>query len=201
MSKPKSVRHMRQFLRSVAAHVGLMRIGESKSVQHMRIIGKHDEWSTPPDLYEWACKRFGVMPAMDVCANDDTVAKCRLHITPKNDGLGQHWPVDFFCNPPYSEVKDWVGKAISEVNRNNVTGLLLTFAKTDVRWWHEHIEGNGNVEVHFHNGRIKFWRNGKPGPSAAPYPSVWIVIRPKTGSSHDIYGNAVLQASSANLLS
>ena len=147
----------------------------SKAVGHLRIINRNDEWETPPDVYKAACLQYGVKPQLDVCATRQS-RKCRYYYTKEDDGLAQQWDRPFYANPPYSQVRDWVIKADHEVHAHGVVGLLLTFAKVDTKWWHDYIEGQH--KVHFHRGRINFWRDGKPGPSVAPYPSCWILMRP-----------------------
>jgi len=83
-----------------------------------------------------------------------------------------------------------------------VNGLILTYSKTDTKWWHEYIEGK--AEVHNIKGRIKFLdENGKIKKyckncktsfsgidicprcdgelreNCAPYPSCFIIYRKK----------------------
>ncbi len=60
--------------------------------------------------------------------------------------------------------------------KHNITLLVLTYAKTDTKWWHNYIEGK--AEYYFHKGRISFNdKYGIPTKNKAPYPSVWIVFR------------------------
>ena len=153
----------------------------NKAVKHLAAIGVNDLWETPPDLFRGICIQYGVKPSLDVCATRLN-RKCRYFFTEADDGLTQDWARPFYCNPPYSQVEAWLDKANREVRRHKITGLLLTFAKTDTNWWHRHVEGQH--ETHFHKGRIVFLRDGKPklrrdgGLSGAPYPSVWIIMRP-----------------------
>ena len=48
------------------------------------------------------------------------------------DALPQPINTDFFCNPPYSQLKTWIRKCYMEHVKHNVSGLMLVFAKTDM---------------------------------------------------------------------
>ncbi len=74
-------------------------------------------------------------------------------------------------------VSEWIAKAYSEHLSNNVNGMILTFAKTDTKWWHKYVEGK--AEVHFIEGRIRFLDNGEISGYPAPYGSCWILYRAK----------------------
>lgn len=40
-------------------------------------------------------------------------------------------------NPPYSEINLWMKKAWLQHKKYNVNALILVFAKTSTKWWHE----------------------------------------------------------------
>lgn len=146
-----------------------------KSVQHLQFLGIHDEWETPKSLLRSAMINYDILPFLDVCATPQN-AQFSKYFTKEQNGLLQNWTLNFFMNPPYSQIYQWIQKASNEVQNNKVSGLALTFAKTDTKWWHQFVEGIH--EVHFIKGRIKFLRNGVPSKNSAPYPSCWIVMRP-----------------------
>lgn len=147
------------------------------SIQHLKIINKNDEWETPPSLLYSAMAKYKVTPKLDVCATVSN-AKFQRFFTKEQNGLSQDWDVDFFMNPPYSEITSWMAKAWQEVNKHSVTGLLLTFAKTDTKWWHQYVEAK--CEVHFIKGRVRFFTNGHPSQNSAPYPSAFLIMRPES---------------------
>ena len=65
-----------------------------------------------------------------------------------------------FCNPPYdSSIGKWVAKAAS---REAEVSVLLLPPSVDTAWFHDYIWGH-RCEVRFLRGRLKFWREGKPG--------------------------------------
>jgi len=134
---------------------------------------KSDVWETPWQIYRNACLSYNIKPVLDVCATMDTT-KCKKFFTKYDDGLRQKWDIDFFCNPPYSEDKIWIEKCHNESIENKVNGMALIFAKVDVSWWHEFIEGK--AEVHNQRKRIRFLYNGKQ-LAGAPRPSCWVIWR------------------------
>ncbi|MEO9276947.1 MAG: DNA N-6-adenine-methyltransferase [Nitrososphaera sp.] len=147
----------------------------SKSVQHLQNIKVQDEYGTPTEIFEQACRDFHVQPRLDVCATEKNT-KCPLFYTKYNDALSEDWQYDFFMNPPYSRVAEFIKYAYEQHKKCNVNALILTYAKTDTVWWHEYIEGK--AEIHFIQGRLKFLdQNGTITKNSAPYPSVWIIYR------------------------
>lgn len=124
--------------------------------------------------------RFDLNIFLDVCATDEN-AQFQKYFTKETDGLKQDWKCNFFMNPPYSDVYTWMQKASSEVKKHGVTGLILTFAKTDTKWFHEFIfdEKRNIWKAEFYpiRGRVRFYKDGIESKNSAPYPSCWIVMR------------------------
>jgi phage N-6-adenine-methyltransferase len=143
-------------------------------VNKVHYSSKKDDWETPTWLFEGADKEFGF--TLDVCATAKN-AKCKKHFNRKQDGLKQDWRGEMcWMNPPYGrEIGEWVEKA-----RNaGTTVVALLPARTDTRWWHEHIwdtdrgKPQRNVEVMFIRGRLRF----KGAPHPAPFPSCIVIFR------------------------
>ena len=77
-----------------------------------------------------------------------------------------------WMNPPYGrEIKDWVKKASEH---GKVVALLP--ARTDTRYFHDHIYNKENVEIRFIKGRLKFLSDGK-AKDAAPFPSMVVIFK------------------------
>ena len=147
----------------------------SKAVQHLQSIHIQDEYQTPWDIFNKASEDYDLIPMLDVCATCKNT-KGWLFFTKQHNALEKDWNQDFFMNPPYSKVYDFMKKAYHESKKNNVNGLILVYAKTDTKWWHEFIENK--AEVHFIKGRIKFLDpDGIKTKNSAPYPSCWIIYR------------------------
>jgi len=155
----------------------------NKSIQHLQSIGVHDLWETPPDIFKEFCNKVKIYPEIDVCATSKTT-KCFKwygpdHPNPEHrNGFDHLWNKPFFMNPPYSNKEEWLEYAINQSIAWGVPCIILIYAKTDTRWWQRYVTENDFVKVYFHRGRIRFWKDGKPGPSAAPYGSAWLVINP-----------------------
>jgi len=173
----------------------------TRAQTHQIVVNVNDSWETPRLLLEEIMEKYDIHPVLDVCATIQNT-KFRTYFTPKDDSLNQEWREDFFMNPPYSEINQWMAKAYEQHKKYNVNALILVFAKTSVKWWHEFVENK--AEVHFQKGRIRFLLNGmepryckhckkrfveeithcnicnsKVGKSSPTYDSVWIIFRKK----------------------
>lgn len=148
-----------------------------KAVEHLQIISRQDEYGTPKEDLAAAMIKYKIFPELDVCSNARN-AKFERFFSITDDALGKEWDVDFFLNPPYSQIKRFMRYAFEQHIKHNVSALVLTYAKTDTKWWHDLIEGK--AEVHFIQGRIKFDNElGQRTKYPAPYPSCWIIWRKK----------------------
>ena len=85
-----------------------------------------------------------------------------------------------FVNPPYSALKTtkkhgigWVEKSYLESHKGGRTVVLLIPARTDTVWFHEFCLPYGEIE--FIKGRIKFGE----ATAAAPFPSMYVVFKPR----------------------
>jgi len=122
------------------------------------------EWETPQWLFDRLNRvfQFTLDPA---CTHEN--AKCAKHYTRAEDGLSRSWAGErVFVNPPYGrEVSRWVEKARLEAEYGALVVMLLP-ARTDTKWWHEHVQDH--ADVHFIAGRLKFGgaENSAPFPSA-----------------------------------
>lgn len=105
---------------------------------------------------------------LDPCATKEN-AKCGKFYTKEDDGLSKSWDGErVFMNPPYGrEIGKWVKKA-SEIE-NGVCVCLLP-ARTDTAWFHDYIEGKGDIT--FIRGRVKFG----DGKNSAPFPSMIVIF-------------------------
>ena len=71
-----------------------------------------DEWSTPQEIYEALDNEFNFN--LDPCSSDDN-HKCDNYYTIEDNGLSKNCGgYRVFCNPPYSNISDWVKKAWRE---------------------------------------------------------------------------------------
>lgn len=138
-----------------------------------------DEWATPQATFDELDREFGF--DLDAAASPSN-AKTPLYLDAMNDGLLAHWH-DYghrvWCNPPYSQCREFVAKAALE-QQHGVTSVLLIPSRTDTKYWHAHIwdrehhRPRPGVEIRFIKGRLKFGG----GKNSAPFPSVVVIFRP-----------------------
>jgi phage N-6-adenine-methyltransferase len=133
------------------------------------LSSRHDEWSTPQDLFDALHAEFGF--TLDTCATAEN-AKCPQFFDRRRDGLSQPWTGVCFCNPPFGRaLSRWVRKAY-ESARAGATVVMLIPARTDTRYWHSYV--TKAAEVRFLKGRVKFGG----AAAGAPFPSAVVVFRP-----------------------
>ena len=87
-----------------------------------------DERGTPGWVMDAVTDLFG-HHHLDVCATDEN-RKCYDWFTKELDGLTHPWYSNNWCNPPYSDPKPWVLKAISEAEQWQARTTLLLLADT-----------------------------------------------------------------------
>ena len=112
-----------------------------------------DEWSTPPAFVAGLVRRFGSID-LDPCCRPETARGAR-YFTRADNGLVQPWDGLVFVNPPYSEPKVWVEKAISESRRTSTCRVIMLLpASVDTGWFHDLVLPNADIE--FMRGRLRF---------------------------------------------
>ena len=131
---------------------------------------KSDEWATPQCVFDDLNREFNF--TLDPCANINN-HKCEKYYTIEQNGVLQDWSNErVFCNPPYSDIANWVEKAYYESINNNALVVLLIPARTDTRYFHNFIYNK--AEVRFIKGRLKFGDSA----NSAPFPSMVVIFRP-----------------------
>lgn len=137
-------------------------------VSRILFSSNSDEWETPQDLYDELDKEFHFN--LDLAATKKN-SKCECFAT---DGLTGRYTGDFniWCNPPYSNAKEWVKRCWELAKSVNVVVMLIP-ARTDTKWFHEYIYQQPDVEIRFIKGRLKF----SGSKNSAPFPSMIIVFR------------------------
>jgi len=142
------------------------------------------EWETPQDFFDELDQEFSF--DFDPCATIEN-AKCAQFYTKENDGLSLPWYGTVFMNPPYGrEIGKWVARAADE-GKKGATVVCLLPARTDTRWYHEHIWDAKNhrpregVQVRLIRGRLKFGG----ASNSAPFPSMVVIFGHKEGDNRD----------------
>lgn len=130
-----------------------------------------DCWATPQDFYDRCAIRWDF--TLDACA-EPWSAKCARYYTRDDDGLASPWSSWTWCNPPYSQLAQWLAKAAEEHARG-VSSVLLTFARTDTKAFHAYAMRAS--EIVFVEGRLSFLSpDVKAKRNSAPSPSILIVF-------------------------
>ena len=120
----------------------------------------HDEWLTPPNIFE-ALGKFD----LDPCAPHPKVRPwltAKAHYHKEMNGLVQDWSGRVWCNPPYGrETWKWLERLAEHGD-----GIALIFARTETRGFHSEIWGKADA-VFFFKGRLKFYKiSGEQGDTA-----------------------------------
>lgn len=82
----------------------------------------------------------------------------------KYDGLKIEWGDVNYVNPPYSEIKKWIEKAIQELKKGKKSVFLVT-CRTSTKYWFDLIVPHAS-EIRFIEKGIQFSGYDKPFPMA-----------------------------------
>ena len=114
-----------------------------------------DDRETDHKVFEELNNRFRF--TIDAAASKHN-AKLVRYWTLASDGLKQSWEGErVWCNPPYSNIRPWVEKAMQREAELSV--LLLPANRTEQAWWQDLIEPErraGTIDVEFLRGRMRF---------------------------------------------
>lgn len=138
-------------------------------------------WETPKDGFlgksKWTLANLisEFKLTLDPCAIDAARSCCKNFFTPEQDGLKQEWNENFFFNPPYDNVEDWLLKAIQSCEKYKVIGVGLLPSYTGEWWFHEYILPFATIR--WIKGRVKFWENGEPGTKTPNFYSMLCIWR------------------------
>lgn len=127
-------------------------------------IDEVDDRGTEPAFVASLEDRFGEPFTLDVAAAEHNT-KAPRYFTRADDGLQQCWGPDerVWCNPPYSNLGDWVRKAWAERDCTRGIVMLLPANRTEQKWWQEEVEPYRTdpvygFHVEFLPGRMRFIR-------------------------------------------
>jgi site-specific DNA-methyltransferase (adenine-specific) len=128
-----------------------------------------DSWITPTQLYMELDREFH-FEGPDPCPID---GGHKLWLS--ENGLIRPWGKCTFVNPPYSNPRLWIAKALVESERGNTVVMLLK-SDTSTSWFHDLIMPN--AEIRFIRGRVQFSTvTGRK--TRTPFPSMIAIFRGK----------------------
>ena len=133
---------------------------------------KVDDRATTPEVFDPLDQRFGF--TIDVAASERN-RKCQRFYSIDQDGLAQSWAGErVWCNPPYSNVGEWVEKAWAEADAELIV-MLLPANRTEQQWWQQMVEPfrdrpGSPLTTEFLSGRLRFIAHDKErvGPNERP---------------------------------
>jgi len=126
------------------------------------------KWNTPRELLESLYTVFCL--DLDPCSDSkkNPNVKARFHYTEEDNGLNKPWFGVVYVNPPYGrKISQWVHKAAT---CGAETVVCLLPARTDTRWWQDHVPSASFVV--FVRGRLRFGT----AANSAPFPSALVVF-------------------------
>src|SRR5512146_1513783 len=117
-----------------------------------------DHWATPDSLYTRLDREFSF--DFDPCP-----------LQSRQSGLLIRWHGSVFCNPPYSQIEDFMRKGLLHLAQGDCSGLVyLLPVRSDTGWFHDYCLNA--KEIRFIRGRLRFG-NAK---NSAPFPSMVVVF-------------------------
>ena len=155
----------------------------TERTSHHYDLEEKDDWQTPPELIDPIQRGFGGID-LDPCSHEDTEhGIVNLRLEDGDDGLEADWTdvthtqnPTVFVNPPFSYKKDWLQKAVKEVQNGVQTVVFVTPDGTDtISWWHQYIAEYSNY-VCFCEGRVEYLDDGEDGSSRPPFGTVLTVF-------------------------
>lgn len=141
-----------------------------------------DHWATPRGVFAAISRRYGPFD-LDACATQYT-AKCPLWYGEQDNGLEQPWRGRVWVNPPYSNPRPWIARAVEAVQRGEAERVVMLLpSATDTTWFHDLVLPN--AEVVFVRGRIRFigWRGT---PIGTPKAGNIIAVFPKPSQAFSL---------------
>lgn len=121
-----------------------------------------DLYETPPEVFQILSLAFGPFDT-DLCAEEKT-AKCKKFFTPAYDALKRPWLGRCWLNPPYSNPKPWVEKAIEESALRGAYIVALLPGDTSTRWF-QLIKSCPHAMALTPPGRVRFLYEGVRQPT------------------------------------
>lgn len=139
--------------------VGRPALNHPQQVDVRGALDKVDDRRTPRSLFDPLNEEFGF--DLDAASSHDNALTC-AHYTLEKSGLENPWFGSVWCNPPYSDIRPWVEKAQTEIERPYGPAsvvMLLPANRTEQGWWQDVIEPGrraGRIETRFLRGRLRF---------------------------------------------
>lgn len=123
-------------------------------------LDDRDEWRTPGYLFDWAALRWGPFD-LDLAATPDN-AKAARYFTKQYSALTarpwREFGSNAWCNPPYSDVRPWIERAIEESRAGFLSTWLIPAFRGDV--YHAELTQRFAAEIVLISPRVAFLTPG-----------------------------------------
>lgn len=147
-----------------------------------------DDWGTPWWLYKALNAEFRFHK--DLCANAANAKHSNYYSLERGeDALKLPWSISGFCNPPYSNQKPWVEKAIEERDKWANATVMLIMADTSTSYFTLCAQEADEIRMISH--RIAY--AGAPGP--ARFASAIAIFVPRYGYTRATKGANIYSVS------
>lgn len=111
-------------------------------------------WATPQYLFDWLNSIY--LFDIDLCASGENT-KCAAWFDERDNSLIKQW-YDHgsrgFCNPPYSNIKPWIEKAMEEADKGFITVMLIPTPNGESHYHEIFVRAKS---ITFITGRIAFY--------------------------------------------
>lgn len=144
------------------------------------LSSKNEHYGTPQAVFDFVRSLDAMGIGLDPCANSFSRVRAKTSfIYPTHDGLEEPWEGHgiVYVNPPYGAKLSLWARKIEHEAANGVPIVSLTPARTDTRWFQDHLLTHANA-VLFWRGRLTFddlRDGGEAAPNVAPFPSVLVL--------------------------
>ena len=119
-----------------------------------------DQWATPLEIIKVVRKSLGGSIAWDLASSEEANirVKARNFYSLQKRFQDNHtktsqWKRGFWVNPPFSEMKDFVGILASQ-KKGSLTGLVLCNSNTETKWYQSLLQTSDSFVLL--NKRIQF---------------------------------------------
>lgn len=125
---------------------------QSKAWDYHRQPDGKDEWLTPPEIIWTLSEGFnGEKFDLDPCAPIKRPWEmAKAHYTTEDNGMLKPWEGRVWCNPPYKDAAEWLGRCAEHGN-----AIAMVFARTETRMFFDHVWNSADA-VLFLKGRVTF---------------------------------------------
>lgn len=155
---------------ATAENEALQRQPQTSRTRNAKRAKRDADRGTDPAVFAALNERFQF--TIDVAASAANT-KCERFYSIEDNGLEQSWAGErVWCNPPYSDIRPWVRKALT--SDADLIVMLLPANRTEQGWWQDLVEPfrdkPGCLRVEFLRGRMRFIAPGAQliGPNERP---------------------------------